>query len=523
MLALEFSDGEARFASASGRGERVVIEQAASVALSAPADDEAPAVTAARWGEQIAAALNESGIGRHETMVAIGRASVELRRLLLPPAPDEELPEMVRFQAMRDFSQLDDDWLLDFAPLEAGGEGPRTVLAAALAPDLAGQIRQTCDAAGLKLARLVLRPCAAASLYARSQPAHEQQQLRLLVDLFSGDADLTAMLDGRAVFLRTARLPADPLSDPTASAALAGEMRRTRAAVENQLGGQKVEAIVVMGAGAAYTALARTLQEAFDLPTTTFDPFAGLGLGPALRRGLPQCAGRYAPLLGMLLDEAAGAQHAMDFLNPRRRPPPPSRQGRYSLIAVAAVALIAAYFGFRWWQRSQLEGELARLTADIKAAEALADQARKLQDRVKEIEKWTSEEVIWLDELALLSENFPPAKEAMLNQLTFGPRTGGGGEVKLEGLAQSEAIGRLHEQARDPRHRITERNSSQDTSQKLYGWKFSASVLVLPERLVPKGSGTPAASGAADKSAGKTAEKPAEKPAEKSAEKAEKS
>ena len=110
-------------------------------------------------GERIAAAMAARRIGHCDTIVAVGRSGVELRLLSLPPAPDEELPELVRFQAVRQFSALGDDWPLDFFPIDQQRPDlPRSVLAAAISPELVAQIQQNCAAAELKLRRLVLRP-----------------------------------------------------------------------------------------------------------------------------------------------------------------------------------------------------------------------------------------------------------------------------------------------------------------------------------------------------------------------------
>ncbi|MBU1155951.1 MAG: 30S ribosomal protein S13, partial [Proteobacteria bacterium] len=49
-----------------------------------------------------------------------------------------------------------------------------------------------------------------------------------------------------------------------------------------------------------------------------------------LRRSLPENADRFAPLLGALWDELEGTPHALDFLNPRHRPKPPSRRNTYA-------------------------------------------------------------------------------------------------------------------------------------------------------------------------------------------------
>ena len=135
---------------------------------------------------------------------------IELRHLSLPPAPDEELPELARFQAMREFALFDEDWLLDFVPLDEQTEAdeeerPRNVLAAAIGPELVKQIRKTCDEAGLMAERIVLRPCAAASLVERAEPAGDLPP-RLLVDLLADEVDLTVVAGRKVVFLRTTRI-----------------------------------------------------------------------------------------------------------------------------------------------------------------------------------------------------------------------------------------------------------------------------------------------------------------------------
>ncbi len=219
---------------------------------------------------------------------------------------------------MREFNEFDEQWLLDFIPLVDSPDEPRTVLAAAIGPELVAQIQQTCQAAGLKPRRLVLRACAAASLLARAESAR-QDELRLLIDLLSEEADLTVMSDGRVVFLRTTRLGGDPPQPQV----LMGEVRRTMAAVQNQLGGRKVDSIVLCGRGAQQAELAQRIEKELAVPTELFDPFKGLNLGEELRFAPPEHPGRFAPLLGLLLAELEHTPHAVDFLHPaaaRNRP-----------------------------------------------------------------------------------------------------------------------------------------------------------------------------------------------------------
>ncbi|MEX2559658.1 MAG: hypothetical protein WD403_07070, partial [Pirellulales bacterium] len=130
LLALEWDSREVRFAVALAKAGQSVIEHAFAVPLPARLEGQA-SLGDTRTAESIGQALASLRLGRAETLVAVGRASIELKQLTLPPAPADELPDMVRFQAMREFTSLAEGWPLDFLPLGAGTDGPRQVLAAA--------------------------------------------------------------------------------------------------------------------------------------------------------------------------------------------------------------------------------------------------------------------------------------------------------------------------------------------------------------------------------------------------------
>ena len=181
-----------RVAVARTRGREIVIEHAFAVDLM-PRDVGTTAADV-NVGEQIAAALAARNVGRCETLVAVGRASIELRGLSIPPSPPEELPDMVRFQALRQFTGIGEDWPMDFVPLESTEADSLSVLAATISPEIVEQIRHTCRAAELTPRRLVLRPFAAASLLRRRADS-APGSCRMMVDLLADEADLTVVVD----------------------------------------------------------------------------------------------------------------------------------------------------------------------------------------------------------------------------------------------------------------------------------------------------------------------------------------
>jgi Tfp pilus assembly PilM family ATPase len=418
-------------------------------------------------------------IGRLDALVGVGRSSVELRQMSMPPVPDDELPDLVRFQALREFGALEEDWPLDYLPLDNDPSQARNVLAAAINPRQVEEIREGCEAAGVKLSRLVLRPASAASLVLR-RSASATAEVRLLVELLPEEADLTVLLGHKVVFLRCARLSADPLT--VSPQTLVSEIRLTMAAAQNQLAGKRVEQIVIFGSGQPHTDLARTIAQQLATPTELFDPFEGLSLEGELRKQLPEPRGRFAAVLGMLANELAEEPQAFDFLHPRQRPEPPNRRNTYTLAGLAAGLLVLLVLLASWYQRSEGRAALVRLQAESKALDKKVTQANKLVKEAEEIDKWLADEIIWLDEFRWLSEKFPPAEDAMLTQLKMGVSSKQG-EMVLDGLARNvDAVKRLDNSLHDERRRMAGKTKGEHKSGSSYDLQFRSSLLVTPAK-----------------------------------------
>ena len=531
LLALEWNDTEARVVVASLRGAQAVFEQAYAVPLETGKGSDGESTPDV--GSQIAAGL-PGGLKGIDTLVAIGRTNIELRQVSVPAAPDDELPDMVRFQAMREFNALDDTWPLDFISLDTDPEQPREVLAATINPDQLSQIRRICREAGLKPQRMILRPCAAASLFSRQTPPGDGK-VRLLVDLLQSEADLTLLIDGTVNLTRCARLHSDPLDRPESPKALISELRRTIAAAHNQLGHRRIDELVLFGSGPLHETLIEAVRTETSLPATLFDPLEGLQLGGRMARDMPDGPSRFASLFGALLDELQQKGPAVDFLHPRRRPEPPSRRKSYALAGLAVALVVLSFVGWKWNsrrvlmnERAVLEQEMATaplLSADLVekyrvSTQTLLDQARKLGERgavgnrskagrstddsdddkkqpslekleeqakkvvsaVADIERWNADRVDWLDQLHRLSitlsktddDDSLGSEEILVTQFSAKRIQGtGGGRIELKGWAKSShAIEEMEGALRNATYRVTAGNKSVDPSRREYPQLF---------------------------------------------------
>jgi Tfp pilus assembly PilM family ATPase len=473
LLALERTATEALVIVASTRGGRPFIEQALRLDLGG---SQTGAAASEEASSRIASALAERGLQRMDALVAIGRSSVELRQLTLPPSPDDELPDMVRFQALREFNRLEEDWPLDYLPLTDDPDQERRVLAAAVEPKIVDEIRNLCEAARLKPIRLIMRPCAAVSLAIRR--LSEQTAPWLLLDVRGEEADLAVAVGEKLVLIRQTRLPGDPLSEPSAAAALTAEVRRTLAAARNQLESGQVESLVLCGADASHAALAKSLGDQLAVEATALDPFDGLALDQELAEAMPEQASHFAPLLGASLDELSEKAPALDFVNPRRRPEPPSRRNTYALAALAAAFVVLAVISITAVRSNQLKNEIRRLQNDANALENRLEQLAQAEVDAKEVQEWLSGEINWLEELRWLSERFSSAQDAMLTQMKLSVNSGRG-EMTLDGLARDiESVSRLDEGLHDENHRVAGKSKGESRSNERYRVQFRSSVLI---------------------------------------------
>lgn len=489
-LAIEWNDEELRAVAAVRRRDRLVIEHAFAVTLAEaiPTSDtgtgESQRKSAEDIGRQLAAALAARGIRRPTTFVAISRSLVELRQMSVPPVSDEELPDLVRFQALREFTNVNEEWTIDYFLLDDDPSQPRNALVAALAPQLLGDIKQTCQIAQIRPERILLRPCAAASLAHRCLPP-EPDEIRLLVDLLGDEVDLSVVVGEKLVFMRTARMTGDPLSDADAAIVLIGEIRRTMMAAQNQLGGGRANHLVLCGHTPAHQVLGQTLQERLDLRTTCFDPFSYFELGPELTGSLPDYPGRYAPLLGVLADELEKVSPAVDFLHPHRRPEPPSQRHRYVLLGAGVGLIVLLGITYGWLQLQELDSQMEQLRNRQAVLDRELKQATEVRKLADAVQSWSAGHVHWLEELRRLNEKIPPAQEVMLSKLTMaaGAR---GGEINLEGFAdRSESIEKLEQALDDQQHRVISKGKAEDDSQKPYKLRFGTTVAIIPPPSAP--------------------------------------
>ena len=486
ILAIDWDRHEVRGAliSAGATGTSVAGAWSASLSTVDPAG-----LSGKQIGARLAAAVAGQISGKVTTLVGVGRDHVQIKLLSLPPAPPEELPDIVRFQAERELTALGTDAALDFIPISGDAQTPNQVLALALSPAGMIEAREVCESLGLEPDRIEVRGCAATAFASRADGI-TANEVALIVNPLAEEADLAVQADDKVILLRTVRLPDFSQTEPR-QRALIGEIRRTIAAVRQQLTDRQVDKVIICG-NEASIGRSSNLAEQLKVTVSLVDPVAEAPAGLSSKSVPPESLGRYAAVLGMALAEVDRRPPIVDFANVRRRVEV-RRFSRVHMLAAGVAAAAVLWFAAHLWQQiSEPARELAELQNRIRDVESQAETYKDITNQAAIVERWAATDVNWLDELKetaerirpkpLTAKDFPVANDTVVTQLRIMRPTGvdaAGGRLNLQGVAKnSAAVKDLEDRLSDEKQRVIPGLGKTDKSIPGYDWSFQLEVRV---------------------------------------------
>ena len=363
-------------------------------------------------GEDLKAALTERGITRAELIGLVCRQDAEVREVSVPPAPENELPDLVRFQAKNVFASLNDSWLFDFVPFEQFGEEQQRVLAIAIPPQIKDRFEAIATAAGMKLKRLVFRPFALCDLFEGMLAGDER---RLLLLPAAGRFDVMATIGNQMVAARSFNVSGDAEPDAVARQVV-GETRRTIASTRTALGGREVQQLIIGGPKEQWSELEEELAGKIDLPVVFFAPMGCIDPSQFTAPNMPEFPERYSATLGALVKESKQVKHGIDFINPRR---PVARKRNYKklLIPLAAAGLfVLASLAYGWYLLNAQAKVIAEKQEILKREKGFNEGTDQIIGEVAVVDEWQAGKVNWLDELAFVSEKLLTPDDVIISK-----------------------------------------------------------------------------------------------------------
>lgn len=408
FVALQFQNDQILVASARVSAKRQKVQHLFSVELAG--DD----TTAA---EKLKQELNKHGLCKTDAIVVISRADTEMREIVVPPAPDSELPEMVRFIARSEFASLNENWALDYVPLSGDPKQQRNVLAAGISPEYKKQINRIIEPSGLKIKHMVLRPFASLDLV---RAKLTDGKCRLIVDPNGDQTDMTIVDGAEVIATRTVRIPTSHDANQRADLLLS-EVRRTLASSRKVLGDKRVLEVMMFGVADEHKMLAGNLRSQLDLEVQFVDPLELTTIASSVTK--PEHSARFAALLGALLQNSSSQPHTIDFVNPRRPIVKTTDYTKWILYGSLAVAATVAAVAFCFYTLNTQATEIANLNSELTElkrqteGKSGSDSVNQIIGEVNEIDQWKAADINWLEALYQYSERSLTPDDAIVDLL----------------------------------------------------------------------------------------------------------
>ena len=485
ILALDWDNSHMRVALGKVSGDSIQLLRAETISRydDSANDDESAELKRQPVDKLLSGWVESNGLTGSEVLVAVPRTDVELRLLDVPPAPPDELPDIVRFQAQQAFTSLEDSWPLDYILIVSIGGETKQVLAATLTDKRLRSISRICEKAALKLRGVVLRSSATAALVRRNGLVPTGRFV-LVAETAESTVDLAVISNESVLLTRSARLPHH---DQGELAALASEIRRTQLAARRHMGDSTIERVILCSDHGEE--LGKPLESTVSIPVEVFDPIADCRVSSQVQ--LERVA-TFAPVIGLLTDELHGTRHEIDFLRPRRPAPPPDRRPFYMTLAtIALVAILLLALGI-WWQLGAMDRKIKSLSKESLSLDKTVETARRQAEDVADLEDWEDGAVNWLIEVRDLSERLPQADRVRIDNILADLNVqSGGGVLTVKGYVdQPTTLAEFESSMTDENHETDRTDHKESGNNPKYPWFFSERIAVKATKMRSVESGS---------------------------------
>lgn len=444
-------------------------------------------------------------VGGKSTVVAlVGGRDVQCRLLRVPPAPDDELPDMVRLRASTEFPLADESAIIDFYPVpdrdaassskRAGDVQPKRVLAARLPEKTVKLARDVCSKLGLTLDHLTMRGCGLATL-AVKHASRTPSGVQLVAAQRPGEIDLVALEGDAAAVVRSVTLPrADEFE--TNAKHVSRELRRTLPALASELETDGVDSIVWISGYETGEALASELQASLGVQVTPLNlrDTATLAGGD-----WPQDCAMFAGAAG-IGDELLSGKLSIDFLAPRKRVEKETPK-RTLALAGALAAIVFLGGGWLFYDSVARVERAAQIDMDERQGiEAEIEELATEKSHSEQVAAWLATDVNWLDEIDHLATTLRPKRlddkefaaddDVRLDSLVATKAAGNrgtGGTIALSGgVRDDDVLPKLEQALRDSARQVNSKNVLSDPDNAPYVWTFQSDLIVTSDAATAK-------------------------------------
>ncbi len=361
--------------------------------------------------------LAKHGLSRGDVDFVVNRRTVEIREITVPPVPNDELPELLKFSAKNEFANVNESWQFDFVPFDDNETVSRSVLATALRPQTSEELKKLSEQLGLKCRRILLRPFCQVAFIVRQL---SDSVPTLIVQLTAHTLDLL-LVNGNLLRLNRSVLLGGH-TDSELEVEARSEIQRTIMMSSKALGGRSVSRILLVGNSPQLTALQAQLN---PLVATTAIPVSGSHPSTVEIAASPQeLIESYAALIGAAATLVDSTVPAVDFLNPRKRVIRKWDRSRVALWSTVAAASLLIVGILAWYMTSAVKADIKRLEKELATLKNITEPMNNqpsANQRISEVllvDEWNAERVNWLDEFQEISTRFKTGDDVVLSSIS---------------------------------------------------------------------------------------------------------
>lgn len=366
------------------------------------------------FGAFIKSVLRDKKIGASQALLAVPRDKTILINLRLPQAPVGELSSMVKLQASRELPFSADEAVMDFAGSQAH-DAPEflDLTVGAIQQEAMAFYKQLAHAAGLHLMRLGLRPNSNLVGVTRGQHPFSDDRI-LFVDIGAQATEISIFRWGRLTFSRTVGIDLTSQTEQdSACRNLLLEVLRTVEAYRAS-DTSKLDQVIVAGDTGREAWLADALRSRFSSPASLYDPTWTVEVDKDLAQGMTG----FCATLGLLVGQTVPEIGRFDFVAPKHPADMKAiRRRQVTIGATVAIALLLVVWLVSGMYVRGLQAESTQLQAQIDVLDKKVKEDKLIGDRVKSVQKWTNQEMVWVDIFKQVVDQLPDNKDGYVTKL----------------------------------------------------------------------------------------------------------
>lgn len=429
MLCIDWDERSLRVIEAAFSRTGVRLRKAVHVPLGPGVNVHDPA----SMGDFLNRTLREHRIRSKKALIDVPRQDVILNLITLPKGTRDELAAMVHVQVAKELPFSKDQAAIDFAVVPGNGGTSCDLWVAAVRSHVIEYYEQTLEAAGLAAERIGLRSYASQAAVIEGGDVAGRT---VLVDIGPSMTEISVIRDARLVYTRAAQVavmaephhaeerrpspdqtipPADdslPKQGPLD--ALLIEVSRTIQAYRASDAGARIDRIILSGTGGADERVRASFESRFGSPTKIFDA------PPAVnwKRIADVSAAPFVAAIGLTYNHLANETERFDFLHPKEpEAERKERAKRRPLVALTVALFLAAGVVLAVQMLRKEQKEIDGIVAERQKIERQAKEYADLQKKHSDINEWMRKNVVWIDKLKLVAENFVSNEKGYITDL----------------------------------------------------------------------------------------------------------